>query len=274
MPKSSSVSPLKLARVSTEPPRGTSRESIKAATDLLEDELAELDDLLYSASQHSMLVVLQGRDTAGKDGAIRKVLDACNAQGVRVEPFKVPTDEERAHDFLWRVHAKAPALGQIVLFNRSHYEDVLVARVHELVPRAAIESRYGAINDFERLLTANRTIVVKFFLHISFDEQEKRLRDREKEREKAWKLSVGDWNEREYWDEYTHAYELALARCSSPEAPWHVVPSDAKWYRNYVVLKALVEAIRPHRAAWLDSLSAIGKARLAEIRKYRASKKR
>lgn len=262
---------VKLARVSPEPPKGTSRDRIKKLTDALEDELADLDDLLYYAREHSVLVVFQGRDTAGKDGSIRKILDHCNALGVRVEAFKVPTELERSHDFLWRVHAKVPAHGEIVLFNRSHYEDVLVTRVHSLFPAPVIEARYGAINDFERLLVSSRTIVIKFFLHISFKEQEKRLLEREKEREKAWKLSVGDWKERKHWDDYTRAYEIALARCSTPDAPWHVVPSDKKWYRNYVVLKTIVEALRPYKAEWLESLGALGKKRLAELREHRVT---
>lgn len=262
-----------LARLSASPPRGTSRRRIEKLTSALEDELSELDDLLYFADQHAVLVVFQGRDTAGKDGSIRKILDCANAQGVRVESFKVPTDEERSHDFLWRIHSKTPALGEVVLFNRSHYEDVLVPRVHHTFPPAVVEGRYDAINDFERLLVDNRTIVIKFFLHITFKEQEQRLLDREKDREKAWKLSVGDWKEREYWDEYTRAYEIALTRCSPPHAPWHVVPSDKKWYRNYVVLKTIVDALRPYKASWIESLSVLGRERLAEIRKYRAAAK-
>lgn len=260
---------MQTGRMSTLPPKGTSRGGIKKIVEALEDELAELDDLLYAAREHAMLIVLQGRDTAGKDGTIREILDHCNAQGVRVESFKVPTDEERAHDFLWRVHAKVPAHGQIVLFNRSHYEDVLVPRVHGLLPESTIESRYEAINDFERLLVDNRTILLKFFLNISADEQEQRLLEREKEREKAWKLSVGDWKERQYWDDYTRAYDAALTRCSTPIAPWHVVPADKKWYRNYVVLKTVVETLRPYKAQWLDSLGKLGKQRLAELREYR-----
>lgn len=270
MAKTSGSRSVHLDRVSTDPPRGTSRAHIKKLTDGYEQELAELDDLLYFARQHGVLVVFQGRDAAGKDGSIRKLLDFCNAQGVRVESFKVPTEEELSHDFLWRVHRKVPATGEIVLFNRSHYEDVLVARVHKLIDEATIEARYAAINDFERLLIENRTLVIKFFLHISFDEQKERLLDREKEREKAWKLSVGDWKEREFWDDYTRAYEIALTRCSPALAPWQVVPADRKWFRNYVVLKTVVETLRPHRAQWLESLTTLGKKRMAELREFRA----
>jgi PPK2 family polyphosphate:nucleotide phosphotransferase len=268
MPRASTSATVRLDRISTQPPRGTNRARIDTLTDALEDELAELDDLLYFARQHAVLIVFQGRDAAGKDGAIRKVLDHCNAQGVRVESFKVPTDEERSHDFLWRVHHKVPAHGEIVLFNRSHYEDVIVTKVHGLFPPDVIEPRYAAINNFETLLTQNHTILLKFFLHVSADEQKERLLEREQDREKAWKLAVGDWKEREHWDAYTRAYEEALTRCASA-APWHVVPADRKWYRNYVVLKAIVDGLRPYRAPWLESLSALGRRRADELRAYR-----
>jgi PPK2 family polyphosphate:nucleotide phosphotransferase len=268
MPRASTSATVRLDRISTQPPRGTNRARIDTLTDALEDELAELDDLLYFAQQHAVLIVFQGRDAAGKDGAIRKVLDHCNAQGVRVESFKVPTDEERSHDFLWRVHHKVPAHGEIVLFNRSHYEDVIVTKVHELFPPDVITPRYAAINNFETLLTQNHTILLKFFLHVSADEQKERLLEREQDREKAWKLAVGDWKEREHWDAYTRAYEEALTRCASA-APWHVVPADRKWYRNYVVLKAIVDGLRPYRAPWLESLSALGRRRADELRAYR-----
>jgi PPK2 family polyphosphate:nucleotide phosphotransferase len=271
MPKSATV---RLDRISTEPPRGTDRARIKKLSKALEDELAELDDLLYSARQHAVLVVLQGRDAAGKDGTIRGILDHCNAQGVRVESFKVPTDEERSHDFLWRVHGKVPAHGEIVLFNRSHYEDIIVTKVHDLFSPEVIGPRHEAINHFETLLAQNNTILFKFFLHISADEQEERLLAREKDREKAWKLAVGDWKEREYWDDYTRAYEEALTRCAAPGLPWHVVPADKKWYRDYVVLKAIVEGLRPYKTGWLESLSALGKIRMAELREYKAGQRK
>lgn len=273
MPRASigSTTPVRLSQLSPEPPRGTNKEHIKKLSAEYEKELADLDDLLYFAREHGVLIVLQGLDTSGKDGAIRKILDFCNAQGVRVESFKAPTDPELAHDFLWRVHARVPARGEIVLFNRSHYEDVLVTRVHGLFPPDEIESRYAAINDFERLLLGSRTIIFKFFLQISKDEQQERLLEREEEKEKSWKLAVGDWKEREYWDDYTRAYEIALTRCSVPQAPWHIVPSNAKWYRNYVVLKTIVEGLRPYRDTWLKSLSALGKQRKDELKAYRAA---
>jgi PPK2 family polyphosphate:nucleotide phosphotransferase len=261
----------RLDSIRTTPPAGTSRERVSRLMDGLEEELSELEDLLYYARTHGVLIVLQGRDTSGKDGTIRKLLDHCNALGVRVQAFKVPTDQERAHDFLWRVHAVVPARGEIVLFNRSHYEDVLVPRVHSLVARGTLTARYRAINDFERLLVANGTIVFKFFLHISRDEQQRRLLSREQEREKAWKLAVGDWREREHWDAYTSAYEVAMAKCDRPAAPWHVVPADAKWYRNYVIIRTVVEGLRPYRAGWLETLAALGETRRRELDAYRTA---
>ena len=273
MPRASTSAAIRLDHISTQPPRGTNRARIETLTDALEEELAELDDLLYFARQHAVLIVFQGRDAAGKDGAIRKVLDHCNAQGVRVESFKVPTEEERSHDFLWRVHRKVPAHGEIVLFNRSHYEDVIVTKVHRLFAPEVIAPRYEAINAFETLLAQHNTILLKFFLHVSADEQQERLLAREQDREKAWKLAVGDWKEREHWDDYTRAYEEALTRCASA-APWHVVPADRTWYRNYVVLEAIVEGLRPYKAQWLESLSALGKIRMAELREYKAAQRK
>jgi PPK2 family polyphosphate:nucleotide phosphotransferase len=260
---------VRLRDVSPDPPKGVLKDRIKEETARLGEALAELDDLLTYAREHAVLVVLQGRDTAGKDGTIRKILDHTNALGVRVESFKVPTEVERGHDFLWRVHAKTPARGEIVLFNRSHYEDVLVTRVHGLFPPAVIDSRYETINDFERLLSRERTLIFKFFLHISREEQEVRLLEREAEREKAWKLAVGDWKEREHWDAYTRAYETAMSRCSMPHAPWYIVPANAKWYRNYVVLKTIVDELSAHKSAWLTSLSTLGKTRRAELDAFR-----
>jgi PPK2 family polyphosphate:nucleotide phosphotransferase len=258
-----------LDRLSPDAPGSAKRKAIERATDALGAELADLEDILYYAGRHAVLIVLQGRDTAGKDGTIRKVLDYCNVQSSRVESFKVPTEEELAHDFLWRVHRKAPGRGELVIFNRSHYEDVLVVRVHDLVPKTVWKKRYGAINAFERLLVEHGTLLFKFFLHIDPDEQRQRLLEREEEREKAWKLSAGDWKEREHWDAYTRAYEDALARCATRDAPWHIVPANQKWYRNYVVLRTIVEGLRPHREAWQAHLSAMGRTRLEEIRRHR-----
>ena len=244
---------------------GLSKEQAKAAFEAFDDELDRLQEELYAAGQHSVLMILQGLDTSGKDGTIRHVLQKINPQGCRVEPFKVPTEEELAHDFLWRAHRVTPRKGMIGVFNRSYYEDVLVVRVHKLVPDEVWKARYSQINDFERMLAANGTIVVKFFLHVSKDEQEQRLLAREREVEKAWKLSAGDWKERQYWDDYSVAYEDVLSRCSSDVAPWYIVPANKKWYRNLAVSEALVMTLREYCEGWRAALRTMSEERLAEL---------
>jgi PPK2 family polyphosphate:nucleotide phosphotransferase len=234
-------------------------------------ELCDLQELLYAAGTHGVLIVLQGRDCAGKDGAIRNLLNFLNAQGTTVAPFKVPTPKELAHDFLWRVHAVAPGRGDCVIFNRSHYEDVLVVRVHELVPESVWKRRYEHINAFEQLLIDSNIIVLKFMLHISKDEQEERLLDRERETEKAWKLSANDWKERERWGDYSKAYEDALEKCSTEAAPWHVIAADRKWFRDLAITQTIVEALRPLRAGWMEHLRAVGERAESELKAYRDS---
>jgi PPK2 family polyphosphate:nucleotide phosphotransferase len=248
---------------------GVERAEAEERTRKLGAEMAELFDLLFEAGRHSLLIVLQGRDTSGKDGTIRHLLMYSNAQSCRVVPFKVPTAEESAHDFLWRVHQQTPGCGSIAVFNRSHYEDVLVVRVHHLAPEPVWKRRYDHINNFERLLRDADTILLKFYLHISKDEQEQRLLDREKETEKAWKLNVGDWKERELWDDYTRAYEDVLNKCSSPDAPWYVIPANHKWFRNLAVTEVIVDALQPYRKEWLAHLEQIGATAKAELDAYR-----
>jgi PPK2 family polyphosphate:nucleotide phosphotransferase len=248
---------------------GLTREKVDAAKPAVEEELADLQELLYAAGTHALLVILQGMDTSGKDGTIKNVMDPVNPVGVHVNSFKVPTEIERGHDFLWRVHKVAPALGMIGIFNRSHYEDVLVVRVRNLAPKAVWSKRFRHMIEFERALAESNTIVLKFFLHISKKEQEERLLAREEEVEKAWKLSAGDWRERELWDDYKAAYVDAIARTSTTWAPWHVVPADKKWSRNHIVSTAIVDALRPFKAGWLASLEARGKAAMAELGAYR-----
>jgi PPK2 family polyphosphate:nucleotide phosphotransferase len=250
---------------------GLDREQAEKKTAKLIEELIELQELLYAAQRQSVLVVLQGRDTSGKDGTIRHVAGPLDSQGCSVASFKVPTEEERAHDFLWRVHAQTPRTGHIRIFNRSHYEDVLVVRVHKLVPEAVWRPRYEHINAFERLLIGSSTIILKFYLHISKDEQKKRLLDREQEATKSWKLSVGDWQEREYWDDYTKAYEDAFNHCSTKDAPWFVVPADRKWFRNLAVAETLRDALLPFKKDWLESLEEIGREKRKETEAYRRS---
>ena len=250
---------------------GLDKEAGSARFAAVAAELGELQELLYAAGRNSVLVVLQGRDTSGKDGAIRSVFDCVNPQGIAVTAFKVPTAGELAHDFLWRVHQAAPPKGQLGVFNRSHYEDVLVVRVHELAPEERWRKRYDHINHWERLLADEETIMLKFYLHISKEEQAERLIVREKEVEKAWKLAVGDWKEREYWDAYTAAYEEAIGRCSTPYAPWYIVPANKKWFRNLAIVEALVETLRPYRERWLAVLDEMGATARQELEAYRAS---
>lgn len=212
----------------------------------LEDLRGRLDarqELLWLNQGPRVLVVLQGMDTAGKDGVIRRVFEGVNPQGVRVASFKVPSAEELAHDFLWRIHAQVPGAGEITIFNRSHYEDVLVVRVHDLVPKAVWEKRYEQINAFEKILAENGTVILKFFLHISKEEQRERLQARIDDPTKRWKFRRGDLDERERWDDYMAAYEDVLTRTSTEWAPWHVVPADKKWYRDLVVSTTLVDVL-------------------------------
>ena len=272
MPHAHLVKPGTRVRLKDYDPRdsgGLDKEGGQARFAELNAELDALQEELHAAGTHSVLMVLQGMDTSGKDGAIRNVMANLNPQGVRVESFKVPTDEELAHDFLWRVHRVTPGRGQFGVFNRSHYEDVLVVRVHELAPEPVWQARYDHINAFEALLAGSGTIVLKFFLHISKDEQEKRLHEREKEVGKAWKLSAGDWRERELWDRYQEAYEDALSRCSTEVAPWYVVPADRKWFRNLAITEVLVNTLRGYRDHWRGALEDLSEAKLAELQAYR-----
>jgi PPK2 family polyphosphate:nucleotide phosphotransferase len=209
-------------------------------------------------------------DTSGKDGAISHVMKSVNPQGCRVTSYGKPTADELGHDFLWRVHAAAPRRGMIGIFNRSHYEDVLVVRVHSLQPEVAWRRNYDHINAFERLLTDNGTIILKFFLHISREEQAERLRAREEEPDKRWKLSAGDYVERELWDAYEAAYEDALGKCSTAWAPWYVVPADRKWHRNLAVAEAIVTALEPYRDDWQRALRERGRRNYEELLAVRA----
>jgi PPK2 family polyphosphate:nucleotide phosphotransferase len=253
---------------------GLDKETGQEELDALGKEFAELGNLLTYAGQHALLVVLQGRDASGKDGTIRKILEFSNIQNAHVAPFKVPTEEERAHDFLWRVHSKVPANGHITMFNRSHYEDVIAARVHRLVPDRVWRGRYQHINAFERLLTDSDVILLKFCLLVSRDEEIERLRAREKDPRTAWKLNPNDWRELPLWNEVTEAYDDALNKCASPEAPWYLVPADKKWFRNVAVMERLVLALRPYRKTWLAHLKQIGRHALKEIRGLRAQARR
>ena len=219
------------------------RDKADAATDGAVQRIGELQDVLYAEGRRSLLIVLQGMDASGKDGTVRKVFDNVNPTGVTVTSFKQPTWLEVKHDFLWRCHEKVPARGTMGVFNRSHYEDVLVVRVHadRLLPenlkgeKKLWERRFNLINSFERLLVDNGTTVLKFFLHISKEEQAGRFRDRQKNQDKHWKLAAGDFEERKYWDDYQEAYEKMLPETSTEFAPWYIIPADRKWTRNYLI---------------------------------------
>ncbi|MGQ3675135.1 polyphosphate kinase 2 family protein [Xanthobacter sp. TB0139] len=213
----------------------TSAEHAKEDLDKNVARMTELQEKLYGEKKHALLIVLQGIDSAGKDGTCWHVLRAMNPQGTQVKGFKQPTEEELAHDFLWRVHPHVPGLGQVGVFNRSHYEDVLVVRVHDLVPKSIWSERYELINDFEKMLTQHNVTILKFFLYISPEEQLSRFRQRLDDPARQWKISEADYKERDYWDQYIAAYEDMLERCSTPHAPWYIIPSNHKWYRNLAV---------------------------------------
>lgn len=207
------------------------------------ETLKKLQYTMYAERAHSLLIVLQGIDAAGKDGVCRHVIDAMNPQGCVVTGFKQPTPEERSHDFLWRIHRHVPELGKVAIFNRSHYEDVLVVRVHKLAPKEVWSRRYDHINAFESLLTDSGTTILKFFLWISKDEQLARFKQRLEDPARQWKISDSDYKEREYWDDYIAAYEDMLERCSTGKAPWYVIPSNHKWFRNLAVSQIVRRAL-------------------------------
>jgi PPK2 family polyphosphate:nucleotide phosphotransferase len=259
--------PVDLAAIDTRGAETIDKADGEKELDALVAELGELQELLFAAGTHALLIVLQGMDTSGKDGTIRHVLDAMDPQGVQVWSFKVPTAEERAHVFLWRHHLRTPALSMVGVFNRSYYEAVLVEPVKGIVSPEVARSRYPHINDFEQLLSQSNTIVAKFFLHISKDEQKERLLARQEEVAKWWKLNVADWEERDRWSDYMAAYEAAIAATSTTWAPWYVVPSDRKWYRNLAVAESLVATLRPYRDDWLAALKVHGEEALAALRK-------
>lgn len=219
------------------------RDELKELTEDARDRLGELQKVFYADQRFALLVVLQGRDASGKDGVIRHVFDACNPQGVQVTGFKVPTDLERSHDFLWRVHAAVPPRGIIGIFNRSHYEDVLVVRVRQLAPSEVWKKRYEQITAFEEMLSINNVIILKFFLHISREEQRKQLIERLEDPTKNWKFRAGDLEDRKLWNEYTQAYQDAISKCSTQYAPWYVVPADDKRARNYLITKTIVDKL-------------------------------
>ncbi|MEZ0170165.1 polyphosphate kinase 2 family protein [Microvirga sp. TS319] len=253
------VEPGERARLKDRDPRDSSlfddERETKTATDAMARDINVLQDRLYAEGSRALLVVLQGTDTSGKDGTIRTVFNATGPLGVSVTAFGVPTAQELAHDYLWRVHAACPRRGTIGIFNRSHYEDVLIAKVRKLAPHEAVEQRYDQINAFERMLTESGTTILKFMLHISKDKQKDRLQERLDNPEKHWKFNPGDLEDRAFWDEYQEAYETMLNRCSTQHAPWYVIPADRKWVRNAAVasiVKATLEEMDPQypKVSW------------------------
>jgi PPK2 family polyphosphate:nucleotide phosphotransferase len=253
------VKPGERVKLEERDPRDSSlfgdEQDTKAATAALAEDIDVLQDRLYAEGSRALLVVLQGTDTSGKDGTIRGVFNATGPLGVSVTAFGTPTKTELAHDYLWRVHAACPRRGTIGIFNRSHYEDVLIAKVRKLASKEAIEQRYDQINAFEKMLVENGTTILKFMLHISKDEQKERFQERLDDPRKHWKFNPGDLDDRNYWDEYQEAYETMLRRCSTEHAPWYVIPADRKWVRNAAIasiVKATLEEMDPQypKAPW------------------------
>ena len=232
----------KLGEIDTRAPKDLDKQVTKEKINKILEELDDLQNLLYAESKHSILVVIQGMDASGKDGVIRNVFGKLNPQGVTVKSFKAPTAEELSHDFLWRVHSHAPAKGMIQIFNRSHYEDILVTRVHKWCDDKTAKKRMNAINDFEKLLAEhNNTIILKFYLHVSAKEQQERLQERVKDATKQWKYNENDFAEAKLWDVYMTMYEECFENCNTPE--WTIVPSDQNWYKEYIIAKQLRDAL-------------------------------
>ena len=236
------------------------KEATVAVFARLNAQLVELQNVLYAEHQHKVLVVLQATDTGGKDGVIRKVFSGVSPMGIHVASFKVPTAEELDHDYLWRVHARVPGNGEMVIFNRSHYEDVLVTRVKGLIDDRTARRRFRQINDFEAMLVEEGTVILKFFLHISKDEQKQRLQERVDDVAKNWKFNPGDLVARKQWDEYQHAYEVALNATSTPHAPWYIVPADRNWVRDLYVCTVLVATLSNLKMQYPAAPAGIDKA--------------
>lgn len=257
MPNEHQVRPGKEIRLEKTDTRADSfhkdRKSAESEFFELRDELAELQRRVYAEGKQRILIVLQAMDAGGKDSTIRKVFRGVNPQGVRVASFKNPSENELAHDYLWRIHHAVPATGMIGVFNRSHYEDVLVVRVENIVPKKVWNARFEQINQFERLLSDTGTTILKFYLHISKEEQAERFQERLDDPQKHWKFSVDDLEKRKKWDDYMVAYEEALNRCTTESAPWYVIPADQKWYRNLAITRIIVDALRQLKPEYPES---------------------
>jgi len=240
---------IQLSKISTLPPDDASKDDYKKLTKKYADRIGELHQMMNADGKHSLLIVLQGMDSSGKDGAVRDVFRECPATTMKAHSFKKPTEEEFAHDFLWRCHKLAPAKGQTQIFIRSHYEDILIQRVHGWIDEERVDMRIDAINSFEQLLEAdNNTTILKFYLHLSYDQQKIELQQRIDERDKNFKHNDGDWEERKHWDEYMKCYEDAINRCN--QVPWHIIPVDKRWYRSYLIAKTVLEAMESWNLSW------------------------
>jgi len=231
-----------IRKISSKPPKGAEKKKFKTKFEKLVEQITALQHIMYAQGKHSLLVVLQGMDSSGKDGVTRKVFGPIPAYAINLQSFKKPTDEEFAHDFLWRVHKEMPAKGMIQIFNRSHYEDVLIQRVHKWISEDHVADRMEAINSLEKLVQFdNKTTILKFFLHLSKERQGEKLQERLDIPEKNWKHNDGDWKEREHWDAYMDCYNDVFKKCDNPK--WHIIPSDEQWYRNYCVAKIVLETL-------------------------------
>ena len=237
-----------LNRLPTAPPDDLDKDTARRSSKDRAERIADLHQQLVAEGKHSVLIVLQGMDASGKDGAMRNVFGSCAPYGLRAVSWKKPTEEEFAHDFLWRIHREAPAKGEMVIFNRSHYEDVLIQRVHGWIDEQTVDRRMQSINAFENLLAYdNNTVILKFYLHLSKDQQKEELRERLDEPDKYYKHNDGDWSEREYWDEYRAAYNDVINRS---EVPWHIIPVDKRWYRDYLMTDIIVQALEGLNMVW------------------------
>jgi len=232
---------IKLSDISTKAPEGFTKEDIKRKTDRMARRIGDLQHILYAEKKHSLLVILQGMDASGKDGATRKVFSYCNPTGINAYPFRKPTEEEFAHDFLWRIHKQAPQKGQIKVFIRSHYEDILIQRVHKWIDDTKVKNRMTAINEWEKnLVNDNNTVVLKFYMHLSKEHQQKKLQERIDDPRKQWKHNAEDWKERELWNDYMKCYEYAI---NESDIPWTIAPVDKRWYRDYFIAEKVLETL-------------------------------
>ncbi len=234
---------MNLNKIPTRADDKINKDEIKAKTDKLKEEIGALQDVLFAEGKHALLVILQGMDASGKDGAVKKVFDAVNPAGCTIFSFKTPTTEEANHDFLWRIHSRVPPKGMIHIFNRSHYEDILIQRVHKWIDEKTVQQRIEHINDFEKMLTQCGTVVLKFYLHVSKEEQLKRLQERISDPTKNWKYNADDLKERERWDDYMKAYEDVLEKCTKA-ADWNVIPADQNWYKEYLISEKICDTLK------------------------------